>query len=107
MKLDIEVNADDTVEELKQMADELIAGLAATYLPYLYLFLVMFVVILVLTSCCGVYLAIWLHRKCHCRQCRCCFWVECGRDEELTRDIEKRRHRRLYINKNDEEIYVL
>ena len=107
MKLDIEVNADDTVEELKEMADELIAGLAANYLPYLFLFLGMFVIILVLTSCCGVYLAIWLHRSCHCRKFRCCCWIECGRDQELSTQQQKKRHRRLYINKNEEEIYVL
>ena len=86
------MDTDDTIEELRSMADEFIADLTNRYLPFFFLFMVILVIILVLTSCCGFYLAIWLHRSCHCKRFRCCFRIECDRED-------KQRKRKQYQSK--------
>ena len=105
MKLNVDVNADETLEDLKVLADEFLGDLLTGYLPYLYLLIVVLVISLVLTSCCGALLAIRLHRSCHCRRCRCCFWIECGREQEQHNQQHKQRLRQFY-NTDDDEIYV-
>ena len=105
MKLNVEVNADDTVEELKTLADEFLVDLSTKYLSYLYAFIGILVIILVLTSCCGTYMAIWLHRSCHCQRFRCCFGIECDRVNE-PQQHEKESHLRLSDKDDDGEIYV-
>ena len=106
MKFNVEVNADDTVEELKTMANEFLADIMTKYLPLLFLFLAILVITLVLTSCCGFYLAIWLHRSCHCRRFRCCFWVECGREHKQQQQKQKQNERQWRYNKEGNETCV-
>ena len=100
MKLNVEVNADDTVDEIKALANEFLVDFATKYLSYLYVFIGIFVVVLVLTSCCGAFLAIWLHSLCNCRRCRCCFGSECGREQE-----PKERDWR-YSYEDDDETFI-
>lgn len=100
MKFHVDVNPDETIEDIKALADQFIGELFSKYMPILFLFMIILVIILILTSCCGAYIAIWLHKSCHCRAFRCCFWVECGRDEEQTYRRKKRRRRSC--SKSDE-----
>ena len=110
MKFHVEVNPDETIDDIKEMADQFIAELFSKYMPFVFLFMVILTIILILTSCCGAYLAIWLHKACHCRQFRCCFWIECNREDEHYR--RKKRRRRSYSKEyskdddKDEEVYV-
>ena len=82
MKLNVEVNADETMEEIKAMADEFLVSFVNKYFSYVYVFITILVISLVLTSCCGAYLALWCHQLCNCRRCRC-LGSECGREKEI------------------------
>lgn len=106
MKLKIDVNADETLDDLKVLIDDFVRDLLTGYVPYLYIFVVLIVIVLVLTSCCGGLLALWLHRACHCRRCRCCFWVECGREQQQQEHHRQKQRLCRYRDQNDDEIYV-
>ena len=103
MKLNVQVDADDTMEEIKAMADEFLVGFANKYLSYLYVFIAIIVITLVLTSCFGAYLAIWCHHLCGCRRCRCCLGSECGQEQETS---EHKDENWRYSSANDDETFI-
>ena len=106
MKFNIAVKANNTVEELLALTDELLAHLITENMGYLFLFLVILVIILTSTYCCGTYLAIWLHRSCHFRRCRFCFGVECSEEQDQLQQKEKDINK-LLPNNDNEKAYDL
>ena len=105
MKFNVAVKANNTVEQLLAMTDELLASLITENLASLFFYLVILVIILALTNCCGTYLAIWIHSSCHCRRFRCCFRVHCGDDEEQQLQQRQKPQKRQQQNKDISQLF--
>ena len=100
MKFNVAVKANNTVEQLLAMTDELLASLITENLASLFFYLVILVIILAMTNCCGTYLAIWLHRSCRCRRFRCCFRVHCGDEEQQLQQRKNYKKQQQQQNKD-------
>ena len=96
MKFNVEVDPDESAEEIKAMADKIISELTTKYLPYLLLAIGTLAIIFILTTCCGAYLALWLHRSCHGPGRRCCF------SSSSEQQRQKERESWLYYKDKDE-----
>ena len=97
MKFNVEVNTDESAEEIKALADKLLSDLVTKYLPYVLLSVGILAIILIFTTCCGAYLALWLHRTCHRPGRRCCF------NDSVEKQRQKERESWLYMYYKDKD----
>ena len=66
MKVNINIDEEEMVTEIKEMVD----NISKQLLPYVFLGAGLFVLLLILTSCCGSALAICCCKKCHFKRVR-------------------------------------